>query len=116
MQEQFVTPDPQDLVNALGVEPEITGDTQMTLMLFDVTGEGLTFSYDTVGQSVSVLWNTKSGNPKLKLFREGATLLRIQEIDEITALVVEFATQDTTGVLELQIFPNVSVAETSLLS
>ncbi|WP_141693587.1 hypothetical protein [Streptomyces sp. PTY087I2] len=116
MQKQFVTPDPQDLVNALGVEPEITGETQMTLMFFDVTGEGLTFSYNTVGRSVSVHWSTKSGDPKLKIFREGATLLRIQESDGSTTLFVEFATQDTTGVLELQIFPNVSATETSLLS
>ncbi|MGW1291788.1 hypothetical protein [Streptomyces sp. NPDC002533] len=116
MQKQFVTPDPQDLINALGVEPEITGETQMTLVLFDVTGEDLTFSYNTVGQSVSVHWNAKSGDPKLKLFREGATLLRIQEGHGGTAIVIEFATQETTGSLELQIFPNVSVTETSLLS
>ncbi|NED00293.1 hypothetical protein G3I55_01255 [Streptomyces sp. SID6648] len=116
MQKQFVTPDPQDLVNALGVEPEITGEAQMTLMLLDVTNEDLTFSYNPIWQSVSVHWNTKSGAPKLKLFREGATLLRIQEGDGVTALVVEFATQDTMGVLELQIFPNVSVMETSLLA
>ncbi|MFI2114985.1 hypothetical protein ACH489_11005 [Streptomyces rubiginosohelvolus] len=115
-QKQFVTPDPQDLVNALGVEPEVTGETQMTLMFADVTGEDLTFSYNAVGRSVSVHWNTKSGHPKLKIFREGATLLRIQETDGSTALFVEFATQDTAGVLELQIFPNVSVTETSLLS
>lgn len=116
MQKQFVTPDPQDLVNALGVEPEITGETQMTLTLLDITNEDLTFSYNLIGQSVSVRWNTESGDPKLKLFREGATLLRIQEGDVVTALVVEFATQDTMGVLELQIFPNVSVMETSLLT
>ncbi|MFD6658907.1 hypothetical protein ACFWEB_27630 [Streptomyces parvus] len=116
MQKQFVTPDPQDLVNALGVEPEITGEAQMTLTLLDVTNEDLTFSYNLIGKSVSVHWNTESGNPKLKLFREGATLLRIQEGDGVTALVVEFTTQDTMGVLELQIFPNVSVMETSLLA
>ncbi|MFE6699812.1 hypothetical protein [Streptomyces sp. NPDC057718] len=116
MQKQFVTPDPQDLVNALGVEPETTGETQMTVSLFDVTGEDLTFSYNVVGQSVSVHWNTESGDPALKLFREGATLLRIQEGDGVTELVVEFETQDTTGTLGLRVFPNVSVMETSLLS
>ncbi|MFJ5865641.1 hypothetical protein ACIQEY_14645 [Streptomyces parvus] len=116
MQMQFVTPDPQDLVNALGVEPEITGEAQMTLTLLDITNEDLTFSYNLIGQSVSVRWNAKSGGLKLQLFREGATLLRIQEGDGVTGLAVEFATQDTMGVLELQIFPNVSVMETSLLT
>ncbi|MFF3060766.1 hypothetical protein [Streptomyces sp. NPDC057909] len=116
MQKEFVTPDPRDFVNTLGVEPEVTGDTQRTLRLFDVTGEDLTFSFDSVGQSVSVSWCTSTGRDILKLFREGATLLRIVEESGGTQLLTEFETQDTTGELRVCIFPEVSVTDNSLLS
>ncbi|MFI5628495.1 hypothetical protein ACIA8E_03710 [Streptomyces sp. NPDC051664] len=116
MQKEFVTPDPRDFVNALGVEPEITGDTQWTLKLFDVTSEDLTFSFDSVGQSVSVSWCTSTGRDILKLFREGATLLRIVEEGGETQLVTEFETQDTAGELRVCIFPEVSITDNSLFS
>ncbi|WP_406494951.1 hypothetical protein OG936_13960 [Streptomyces sp. NBC_00846] len=116
MPAEFVTPDPQDVVNALGVEPEITGETQRTVNLADVTGEDLTLSYDAVGQSVTVRWCTPSGKVILNLFREGAILLRVQEGDGETKIVVEFETRDTTGELRLQVFPEVSITETSLFS
>ncbi|MEV7238767.1 hypothetical protein AB0N06_34065 [Streptomyces sp. NPDC051020] len=116
MPSEFVTPDPQEIVNALGVEPEITGETQRTVNLVDVTGEDLTLSYDAVGQSVTVRWCTPSGKVMLNLFREGAILLRVQEGDGETQLVVEFETRDTSGELRLQVFPEVSITETSLFS
>ncbi|WP_328625775.1 hypothetical protein OHA88_14105 [Streptomyces sp. NBC_00353] len=116
MHKEFVTPDPQDIVNALGVEAEITGDTQRTLKLIDVTGEDLIFSFDSIGQSVSVSWCTSSGRDILKLFREGATLLRIVEEGGETQLLTEFETQDTTGELRVCIFPEVSITDNSLFS
>ncbi|MFJ2267433.1 hypothetical protein ACIOHO_13835 [Streptomyces sp. NPDC087849] len=116
MPSEFVTPDPQEIVNALGVEPEITGETQRTVNLVDVTGEDLTLSYDAVGQSVNVRWCTPLGKVKLNLFREGAILLRVQEGGGATQLVVEFETRDTAGELRLQVFPEVSITETSLFS
>ncbi|MFG2628624.1 hypothetical protein [Streptomyces sp. NPDC048473] len=116
MPSEFVTPDPQEVVNALGVEPEITGETQRTVNLVDVTGEDLAFSYDAVGQSVAVRWCAPSGKVMLNLFREGAILLRVQEGDGGTQLIVEFETRDTAGELRLQVFPEVSITETSLFS
>ncbi|MCM2411182.1 hypothetical protein [Streptomyces sp. RKAG290] len=116
MPSEFVTPDPQEIVNALGVEPDITGETQRTVNLVDVTGEDLTFSYDAVGQSVTVRWCTPSGKVLLNMFREGAILLRVQEGDGETRLVVKFETGDTSGELRVQVFPEVSITETSLFS
>ncbi|WP_051878026.1 hypothetical protein [Streptomyces sp. NRRL B-24720] len=116
MYKEFVTPDPQDIVNALGVEAEITGDTQRTLKLIDVTGEYLTFSFDSVGRSVSVSWCTSSGKDILRLFREGATLLRVVEEGGETQLLTEFETQDTTAELRVCIFPEVRIADRTLFS
>ncbi|MFF3262582.1 hypothetical protein ACFYWO_25865 [Streptomyces sp. NPDC002932] len=116
MPSEFVTPDPQEIVNALGVEPEVTGETRRTIDLVGVTGEDLKFSYDAVGQSVAVRWCTGSGAVMLSLFREGAILLRVQEGDGETQLVVEFETRDTAGELRLRVFPEVSLTETSLFS
>ncbi len=116
MPAEFVTPDPQEIVNALGVEPEITGETQRTVNLVDVTGEDLTLSYDAVGQSVTVRWCASSGKAMLNLFREGAILLRVQEGDGETQLVVEFETRDTAGELRVKVFPEVSITETLLFS
>ncbi|GFM99380.1 hypothetical protein Sfulv_41910 [Streptomyces fulvorobeus] len=84
--------------------------------LVDVTGEDLAFSYDAVGQSVNVRWCTPSGKVMLHLFREGATLLRVDEGDDKTQLVVDFRTGDTAGELRLQVFPEVSISETSFFS
>lgn len=113
---EFVTPDPQEIVNALGVEPEATGKTQRIINLADVTGEDLIFSYDAVGQSVAVRWCAPSGKVILNLFREGARLFRVEEWNGRTQLVVKFETGDTVGEFRLQVFPEVSIAETSLLS
>ncbi|WP_143195092.1 hypothetical protein [Streptomyces sp. CB02488] len=116
MPSEFVTPDPQEIVNSLGVEPEFAGETRRTIDLVAVTGEDLKFSYDAVGQSVAVRWCTRSGKVVLNLFREGAILLRVQERDGETQLVVEFETRDTVGELRLKVFPEVSLTETSLFS
>lgn len=48
-------------------------------------------------------------------FREGATVLRIADSAESSKLVVEFSTEDTTGSLEVQVFPYVSVSERTLI-
>ncbi|MEU7243778.1 hypothetical protein [Streptomyces sparsogenes] len=116
MRTEFVTPDHQDFLNTLGVEAEITGDTQRTLKFAEVTGEDLTFSYDATGQSVRVAWRNASGKNLVTIFREGATLLRITEEGGVTQLLTEFRTRDTAGQLVVQVFPDVQVEEKSLLS
>ncbi|MFJ2587962.1 hypothetical protein [Streptomyces sp. NPDC087538] len=113
---EFVTPDPQEIINALGVEPEITGETQRTVNLAEITGEDLALSYDAVGQSVNLRWCAPSGKVMLNLFREGAILLRVQDGGGKTQLVMEFETRDTAGEIRVQVFPEVSIAETSLFS
>lgn len=111
-----MTPDPQLLVNAFGVEPEVTGETQSTLRFKSVTGEDLTFSYDDVGRSVAFSWLSDSGEVRMRLLREGARLLRVVEEGGRTGLLVEFRTADTVGELRVQIFPAVSVTESLLLA
>ncbi|MEV4920793.1 hypothetical protein AB0K47_28805 [Streptomyces tirandamycinicus] len=116
MSSEFITPEPQDFVNALGVEPNISGDTQRTLKLSDVIGEDVTFSYDAVGGSVRVAWRAASGGDLISIYREGATLLRIIEDDDGTRLLIEFRTRDTVGELRVQVFPELSISESQLLS
>ncbi|MEU1943549.1 hypothetical protein ACFW95_06225 [Streptomyces sp. NPDC059474] len=113
---EFVTPDPLDIFSALGVEAEVTGETQRTLKLEDVTGEDITFSYDASGRSVRLAWCNHLGRRVVNIFREGATLLRVNEEGGRTELVTEFKTTDTMGVLRFQVFPHVEVAEESLFS
>ncbi|MFF8846795.1 hypothetical protein ACF08N_29455 [Streptomyces sp. NPDC015127] len=113
---EFVTPDPQLLINAFGVAPEITGETQRTLRFKEVTGEDVTFSYDAIGRSVGVSWLTDSGELRMRLFREGARLLRVVEEDGRSCLLVEFRTADTAGELKVQILPVVSVTESMLFA
>ncbi|MGW0703784.1 hypothetical protein ACWD0A_31660 [Streptomyces sp. NPDC002867] len=112
----FTTAAPHVLLDALGVEPEVTGETQRTLRFKEVTGEDLTFSYDEVGRSVAVSWLTETGYARLSLFREGASLLRVIEEGGATGLSVEFRTSDTAGELRLTVFPVVSIVEKVLLA
>lgn len=112
---EFVTPDPQDFVNAFGVEPVITGETIRTIRFFDVTGEDLVFSYDSIGRSVSLTWQPERGKIAVRSFREGATLLRIIDQPDASKMVVDFSTEDTVGRLDIQIFPCVEISERTLL-
>ncbi|WP_413801435.1 hypothetical protein [Streptomyces iranensis] len=113
---EFVTPDPLEFSSALGVEAEVTGETQRTLKLEDVTGEDITFSYDANGRSVRLAWRNPSGRGVVNIFREGATLLRVNDEGGRTELVTEFRTVDTVGVLRLQVFPHAEVTEESLFA
>lgn len=111
---EFVTPDRHVFLDALGVEAQITGETQLKLKLIDVTGEDFEFSFDITGRSIRVAWQNASGKELLTIFREGATLLRIAEGAGTTKLVTNFETRDTTGELAIQVFPEIKVEEKSL--
>ncbi|MCH0538506.1 hypothetical protein I3F58_02815 [Streptomyces sp. MUM 203J] len=115
MAEEFVAPSPQEFVNAFGVEPVTTGETECRIDFFEVTGENFQFSYDTVGKSVSVTWHPASRGSTFASFREGATLLRIIDTRESTKLAIDFNTQDTTGRMEIQIFPHITISDQTLL-
>ncbi|MEV4683246.1 hypothetical protein [Streptomyces kurssanovii] len=79
---EFVTGDPQLLVNTFAVEPEMTG-------------EDVTFSYDDARRSVAFSWFSDSGEVSMRLFREGARRLRVEEEGGRTGLLTEFGTADT---------------------
>ncbi|MFG3285556.1 hypothetical protein [Streptomyces sp. NPDC048111] len=114
--QEFVAPEAQKIINALGVMPELTGERQWSVHLAEVTGEDVVFSYDTQWRSVRIVWNTPEGAPRVKLFREGAKLLRVAEERGETSLIVEFGTRDSDGTLTLQVFPAVAISDEVMLS
>ncbi|MEU3470781.1 hypothetical protein ABZ716_23050 [Streptomyces sp. NPDC006687] len=111
----FATPDPQEFLNTFGVDATLSGEWQYRLNFSDVVEGELEFSYDVIGRSVAVSWLPATGSGHFNTFREGATLLRIDDSAEWSRLVIDFSTQDTVGNLEIQIFPHVSISERTLI-
>ncbi|MEU3408990.1 hypothetical protein ABZ766_34290 [Streptomyces sp. NPDC006670] len=111
----FVTPESQEFVNTFGIETTLVGEYQYRLDFSEVVDGELGVSYDVIGRSVAVSWCPVPGKGVFSTFREGATVLRIADSAESSKLVVEFSTEDTTGSLEVQVFPYVSVSERTLI-
>ncbi|MFG2622914.1 hypothetical protein ACGFXC_35415 [Streptomyces sp. NPDC048507] len=116
MGSEFVTPPPQAFVNALGIEPATEGDYGYTLHLSDITDQELTFSYNSITGSVALYSTPSTGGLPLKIHREGATLLWLDEEAQKTRIVVEFRTEDTVGRMILQVFPSLDFSEETLIT
>ncbi|MFJ8214207.1 hypothetical protein [Streptomyces sp. NPDC096033] len=111
----FVTPENQEFVNTFGIETTSVGEYQYRLDFSEVVDGELEFSYNVVGRSVAVSWRPVPGRGGFSIFHEGATVLRIADSAESSKLVVDFSTEDTTGSLEVQVFPYVSVSDRTLI-
>lgn len=86
------------------------------LRLGEVAGEEVTFTYDVVGRSVRVTWNSLSGDTLMDIYREGGELLRITEDGNSTGILAEFSTGGSKGEIRLQVFPVVRLTEESFIS
>lgn len=114
---EFVVPTDEDVLDALGVEPELAepGAATRVVRIPRDDDEMITLSYDSPGRSVRLQLHHKE-RPLLDLFQEGAELLRIDSSSGSTVIAVDFRTESTVGRLEIQVWPDVFVRGNSLLA
>lgn len=114
---EFIVPTDEEILFALGAEPEPSGPDTSTRVLRITTDSGdvITFSYDVPGASVRLQLH-QGGSLLLDIFREGAERLAIETDSRGAFVAVDFRTESTVGKLEVQVQPEIHVRENSLLS
>ncbi|GAB3988325.1 hypothetical protein GCM10029978_110420 [Actinoallomurus acanthiterrae] len=114
---EFIVPTDEEVLYALGVEPEpAEPDTATRVVRIPCDdGQVITLSYDSPGGSVRLQLHHNQ-RLLLDIFREGAELLRIDSGSGSTSVTVDFRTESTVGQLEVQVQPEVVVRENSLLA
>lgn len=116
MYKEFEVPDAQELVEALGVEPQYLEFEEVAVLnLSEICGEDLTFSYSAMGRSVRLSWR-KEERSHMNIYREGATRLHVGTEDQSTSIDVHYGFADAEGLLKVQIFPYVKVEDRLLFS
>ncbi len=110
---EFRLPPDLDFEIALGVTPQPGEEGVRRLALSGGDGLGLDLTLDPLGRTVSAVLDA-GGSEVARIVREGATGLRLSET--APEIVIAFATQDTTGQLEVSVHPALRLSETSLLT
>ncbi|TYB43957.1 hypothetical protein [Actinomadura chibensis] len=115
--DQFEVPEDAEILDVLGVEPELSASEEMTRIVRLPGGEGesLTLSYDIPGRSVR-LQLQRQQELLLDLFREGAERLRLRSDAKSTAIEVDFQTESTRGTLDIQVRPAILIKDRTLLA
>lgn len=112
----FRVPTDLEILEVMGAEPEQEAD-EPTTRVVDVeagTGERVVLSYDIPGESVRCRWR-RGSEVVLDVFREGATLLRVESRDGADYFVVDFETDSLAGQLIVRVHPDVYVKDALLL-
>lgn len=115
--DQFIVPEDAEVLDVLGVEPELS-DSEETTRIIRIdggAGERLTLSYDVLGRSVRLRLQRQQGL-LLDLFREGAERLRLRSDAESTAIEIDFQTESTRGTLDIQVHPSILIKDRCLLA
>ncbi|GEM_PF-2825023 len=107
---EFLVPSDEEILDALGVVPEVSVDDPMVqvVRVSTASGDVVSLSYDVVGRSVRCQWNRDS-IPLVDLFREAATELTVESGHGVARLVVRFETEVLGGELDIQVYPAVRV-------
>ncbi|MEU4562738.1 hypothetical protein AB0F72_30540 [Actinoplanes sp. NPDC023936] len=95
-------------LDAFGVVPqteEVSGDEYVReLRISTDVAEELHITWDVTDDSVRVR-HRRADRVVVDLYREHATLLRTERNGTITALVMEYGTSDTVGLVRVQVTP-----------
>lgn len=114
---EFIVPTDEEVLDALGVEPESSepGAATRVVRIPRDEGELITLSYDAPGGSVRLQLHDHQ-RLKLDIFQEGAERLRIDSASGSTVIAIEFRTESTVGRLEVQVWPDLVIRGQSLLA
>lgn len=111
MYREFLTPDDEDVYEALDEWPDVDESGARVLTLQDNSGQSLIFSYEALARSVRIRWVNDQGIEMLDLFREGATRLSFTSGQSTKNISIDFHTGDCTGTVEIQVTPHLSVRD-----
>lgn len=114
MSREFVVPSDLEVFEKLEVWPE-EDDEGVRLLTFPSEGRGkFIFSYDSLGSSVRLRWSDEAGEEVLDVFREGATLMRVESGVSLKAISVTFDLNGLSGTLNIQVAPTVGILDRML--
>jgi hypothetical protein len=107
---EFVVPTGEEILDALGVEPEESVEDPMVRIIpvLSSTGDTLVISFDVAGRSVRCQW-LRGSVLILDLFREAATRLTVDSGNGNAWIRVCFETDSLAGELEVQVHPEIRV-------
>ncbi|GAA1012915.1 hypothetical protein Aple_015600 [Acrocarpospora pleiomorpha] len=109
---QFIVPTDMQILDALGVEPEVIEEGDTVRLIRVVTGEGDEFrlSYDTPGRSVRCQWY-RGSVLILDIFREGADRLQVSSQKGESNIVIHFQTDSLAGGLHIRLAPSIAISD-----
>ncbi|MFD5269447.1 hypothetical protein [Streptomyces sp. NPDC058335] len=111
MYREFITPDDEEVYEAVGEWPDSDESGARILTLHDDSGQSLTFSYDALARSVRIRWVNEQGIEMMDLFRESATRLSFTSGQSTKHIRIDFHTGECTGTMEIQVTPHLSVRD-----
>ncbi|OKI00209.1 hypothetical protein A6A06_23930 [Streptomyces sp. CB02923] len=102
-------PDSNRFAEEFGVTPEGRADDDVQSVNFlEVTGQDLTLSYSSLERSVRL--RLRQGQEELiDIYREDATLMRIDTSKGSTGITVAFSMGEVDGELRIQVFPSIKI-------
>ncbi len=115
MYREFLTPDDEEVYEAIGEWPDSDESGTRFLTLQDNSGQSITFSYDALARSVRIRWVNEQGVEILDFFRESATRLSFTSGQSTKHISIDFHTGECAGTTEIQLMPRLSVRDRLLL-
>lgn len=117
MYREFIVPDDQEILEAIGDWPETEEDSEARLLVFrGEGGESIRFTYDALARSVRVLWKNGQGETLVDIFREGATRLVVHSGNSCAYIALDFVMGECAGKMEIQVHPKMAVKDHILFS
>jgi len=109
---QFIVPTDTEILDALGVVPEIVEGEDPVRLIRISTEEGDDFrlSYDVPGRSIRCQWNRES-SLLLDLTREGADYLRVSSDRNGSSILIHFQVDSLSGELHIQLTSSVTIRD-----
>ncbi|MGW2646762.1 hypothetical protein ACWC2T_18005 [Streptomyces sp. NPDC001393] len=106
MYREFIVPDDQEILEAIGEWPETEEDGEARFLSLQSEEQGvIRLSYQPTARSVRVRWLDRNGEEIVDLFREGATLMTVHSGANSAAISLEFQMGECAGVMEIQVLP-----------
>ncbi|WP_244317605.1 hypothetical protein [Streptomyces bauhiniae] len=103
-------PDDEEVFDIVGEWPEIQESGARVLTWR--SDEGMfVLSYEAVTRSVRVRWSNVEGDALLDVYREGATRLTFISTPSTVGAQIDFSVGECAGVMEIDIFPRISVQD-----